>query len=340
MNKTFHFILKYKLLHFGYWLISIVFFMHYRQERYGGSFFSDSVTTLIVFGGKMIAVYSVIYFLIPRFLNRRKYLYFILACFVCMMLASVLSSLVVSVYHHFINGKFSSGFLIMVLSQFIDMIMPVVIFVLAVTIYSRYESDQRNKQLEKEKLETELNFLKAQINPHFLFNALNSIYVLIGIDKDAAEKTMLRFSGLLRYQLYECKDKVEIEKELNFLNDYIGLETLRKENNLKVDYDFPNAIPYKLIAPFILIPFVENAFKHVSRNGDQPNFIDIQASFVNNIFLFSVMNSVNRTSDRFENKGIGLQNVKRRLELLYPAKHQLKIENDKNSFSVNLELNV
>jgi two-component system LytT family sensor kinase len=340
MSRTFRFILKYKLLHVIYWLVSILIFLHYRQERFGGDFFGDIVTTLIVFGGKMLAVYSTIYFMIPQFLNRRKYFYFFLGSLTCMMIAASISSAIVSLYHFMVLSKFSANSLIMTFSQFVDMIMDVVIFVLAVTIFSRYENEKRNQQVEKEKLETELNFLKAQINPHFLFNALNSIYVLIGLDKEAAEKTMLRFSDLLRYQLYECKEHVELEKELHFLGDYIGLETLRKENNLKVNYNIPGEIPYKKIAPFILIPFVENAFKHVSRSAEQENFIDINAEINKNNFLFTVVNSVNGSAHSTGNKGIGLQNVQRRLELLYPEKHNLQIHKTENSFLINLEMHV
>ncbi len=154
-----------------------------------------------------------------------------------------------------------------------------------------------------------------------------------------ASETLLKFSGLLRYQLYECaEDTVDIERELSFLNDYIGLETLRKEKHLEVKFDTSQQLKYFKITPFLLIPFVENAFKHVSHNSENKNYIHIKATFADHTFSFSVSNSFDGNV-LSKNGGIGLQNVKRRLELLYPEKHALKIEKQKNIYAVKLELN-
>jgi tetratricopeptide (TPR) repeat protein len=203
------------------------------------------------------------------------------------------------------------------------------------------ELDRKNKNVEKEKLQTELQFLKAQINPHFLFNALNSIYVLMDDDKQMASDTLLKFSSLLRYQLYDCNSNVTtIEKEMEFINNYILLEKVRNSDYLEVVTEFSNQPGYLQIAPFVLIPFVENAFKHVSHFTDQPNRINIRAYFEDITLFFHVTNTCDEKIGSAErvHKGIGLINVKRRLELLYPEKHNLEVRENGQNFSIFLTL--
>jgi sensor histidine kinase YesM len=200
--------------------------------------------------------------------------------------------------------------------------------------------DRKNKIIEKERLQTELEFLRAQINPHFLFNALNSIYVLMDENRKLASDTLVKFSSLLRYQLYECSsDGTTIEKEIDFINNYISLEKIRNGENLEVVSEFSDSLGYARIAPFILIPFIENAFKHMSHFTDQLNRIEIIGWFADSIFHFKVLNTCDeKAQSHLAHKGIGLKNVKRRLELLYPRKHSLQIAQDRGYYSVFLSL--
>lgn len=201
------------------------------------------------------------------------------------------------------------------------------------------------ERLEREKLEAEIKFLKAQINPHTLFNGINSIYHLIDKDKEKAKDVLVRFSELLRYQIYDCSDdEILLSRELLFLENYFNLEKIRKGADVEIKYDYNSdeAGNFK-IAPLLLIPFVENAFKHVSNHNEKKyNFIKCQVSVDDNKLYFIIENSTDSQNEpeKMEkiNKGIGLANVKERLKLLYAEKHMLQIKNQDNRYTVSLIL--
>ena len=205
-----------------------------------------------------------------------------------------------------------------------------------------FESRRRQEVLEKEKLATELNFLRHQFNPHFLFNTINSIFFLIRKDPDTASVALAKFSELLRYQLYECADeRIPLSRELEYLHHFIELEKLRQENELAVKSNlYDSASGTWMIAPFILMPFVENAFKHVSREPAQVNWIHIQSQLENDMLVFTVSNSTSsdKVNDLMRDSGIGLDQVKRRLTLLYPGTYELEILKSDNRFDVRLQL--
>ncbi|HEY4325842.1 MAG TPA: histidine kinase [Mucilaginibacter sp.] len=204
------------------------------------------------------------------------------------------------------------------------------------------ETQRRHQALEKEKLETELKFLKYQFNPHFLFNSINSIFFLIHKNPNMASASLAKFSELLRHQLYECNDQqIALDKEIAYLNNFIELEKLRQNENLTVSVNMEPAVsPDMGIAPFILMTFVENAFKHVSRDKDRAGWININLSANGTQLHFSVGNSasLNAAAEVINYGGIGLTNVKRRLELIYPGEYQLDIRQDAESFVIKLQL--
>ena len=225
------------------------------------------------------------------------------------------------------------------------------VIVVAFLLYNRYRLTQEKKELiiqaqklvvdtqEKELTKTELDYLRAQINPHFLFNALNTIYFMIH-KKDIVARTSLNtFAAILRYQLYECdKSFVTIEQEVTYLKDYIQVQLLRKGAGCSCDFNVsPNATGF-VIAPLLLVPFVENAFNHLSNNPT--NKIEIFIDKCDTDFIFLVKNSKNNShlANLSERKGIGIQNVKRRLVLIYKNKHNLKIIETENEFEVNLSI--
>lgn len=196
-------------------------------------------------------------------------------------------------------------------------------------------------EFRSEKLEAELKFLKSQINPHFLFNALHNIYTLTLIKSDQAPGNLLKLSGMLRYMLYECKaDRVPLEKEIEYLRHFIDLHLLKDSRGLNVTVDLDESRPQLSIAPMLLIPFVENAFKH-SKVEDRVNgWIKIEMKTADGQIVFQVQNSVpdaNFTKDQAG--GIGLVNVRRQLELLYPGRYELAIDSGEPSvFSIRLKL--
>lgn len=196
--------------------------------------------------------------------------------------------------------------------------------------------------LEKEKLETELNFLKYQFNPHFLFNSINSIFFLIHKNPDMASASLAKFSELLRHQLYECNDhQIPLSKEITYLENFIELEKLRQSDSLEVVFEAQERFEGEPgIAPFILMTFMENAFKHVSRHQGAPNWIrgDLQLDRME--LRFNLSNSVSEegNTEVVHYGGIGLKNVRRRLDLIYPGKYKLDTWRDADRFIVHFEV--
>lgn len=340
-NTVFAFTRKYKLLHIIFWLWSAFSLYHVIQEnRQDNTFTYYDVVTIIVF--QMVCVYTLVYVLMPRFLNKKKYFKFIFLAIGLILISGILSVVVQDIYTWLIKDRHISFFTItlMLISRIIDLIIHCAVFFAIYSIDDKLQSEKKVLIAEKERLANELNFLKAQLNPHFLFNALNSIYVLIQEDQKLATDTVLKFSGLLRYQLYDCTNAwMPLDRELEFLRDYIDLEKMRCNDNLNIVFEVSGTDSNYEIAPFILSPFVENAFKHRS-NFTANNFIKITAIRNGDILNFSVINSYNSLPERNEHTpgGIGLPNVKRRLELLYSNAYALNIDKSENTYTVNLQL--
>jgi Putative regulator of cell autolysis len=192
-------------------------------------------------------------------------------------------------------------------------------------------------QLEKltnDHLQTELKFLKAQYHPHFLFNALNTVYFQMDDNVEAAKKSIEKFSELLRYQLYNQQQTVAISSELHYLQNFIELQKIRSSEKLQLQLHFDPSLNGQQVYPLLFLPLVENAFKYVG--GAYHLFIEAKAA--GDRVLFTVENSVPPRMMNPKRKGIGLENLKRRLELLYPGKHELHIEQKENRFYAHIEL--
>ena len=209
-------------------------------------------------------------------------------------------------------------------------------------MFDQINLQKKMAELGKEKAEAELNFLKSQINPHFLFNSLNSVYFLIDKNNPDARQALHTFSDMLRYQLYEANgEKIPIEKEIGYLQDYVHLQQLRKDENYRVQFNCSRDVKNFSIEPLLLIPFVENAFKHISHNAKGGNFVKLDMTRNNGYFEFVAENSCEKGGYTTEQHGgIGMNNVRRRLVLLYPDTHQLKIDDNGNTFKINLKLKI
>ncbi len=197
------------------------------------------------------------------------------------------------------------------------------------------------KEENRQRLEAELKTLKAQINPHFLFNSLNNIYSLSLDKSDLAPKMILRLSDLMSYIIYEARDeKISMKKELEFIKNHVELEGLRVQNKVEINFYADDSLERYNIAPLLFTPFIENTFKYVARSPDINPYINIEINDTDEGIYFFIENSSESELKPVDNKknGIGIKNVQKRLELIYPGKHDLQIENKENYFRVNLRI--
>lgn len=207
-----------------------------------------------------------------------------------------------------------------------------------------YENERLAKDLEKLNTETELKYLKSQINPHFLFNSLNSIYALSLKKSDLTPELILKLSDILRYILYEGSEKkVSLAQEVKYLQSFLELEKVRHGDRMALDIEIKGDVDGNEIAPMLLIPFVENSFKHGLGKDAASGFVHVVLDVEDNTLKFAITNSKPKNGHRLSNEkgytgGIGLKNVKKRLNLLYPNKHDLSVKDTENEFNVSLQL--
>ncbi|HKK88992.1 MAG TPA: histidine kinase [Saprospiraceae bacterium] len=202
-------------------------------------------------------------------------------------------------------------------------------------------NQRRMNKLEKQNIQSEIKLLKAQINPHFLFNTLNNIYALSLKNDPNTPEVILKLSGILRYILYECNEKeVPLLKEWTYIENYIDLEKLRLSNPVKLEFEAEIKNDKFQFAPLILMTFVENAFKHGLKNQDADTFIRIKLYQEGRQMSFNIVNSKPPVVPQGarERRGIGLENIKKRLELLYPAQYELDIKNTREQYQINLQI--
>lgn len=203
------------------------------------------------------------------------------------------------------------------------------------------KSEQTKKEVETEKLNTELSFLKSQVNPHFFFNTLNNIYSLAVVGSEKTAPAIIKLSSIMRYILTDTQsDTVPLENEVNFINNFIDLQRVRLTDKVVVAFITEGTIANQQIAPLLFIPFVENAFKYgVSTKENSTISITIKASETV-VHLYTTNTIVKADNGILDTTGIGINNVKRRLDLLYPDKHNLVITNDGNQFFVTLDISI
>lgn len=334
---------KYKLYHLLFWLVLFAGWYFLRYQDYSSRSLAVRITALKVFDLALM-VYITNILLIPHLLYKRKYVLFTIIYVLMIFCSSITKVSIIGEMLHIRNFSVWHDFK----GKLYDNIIPHYLLVSTgaalklLTDYAR--AQKRLAQITKERAEAELKFLKSQINPHFLFNSLNSVYFLIDKSNKEARAALHKFSDMLRYQLYETGgEKIGIEKELTYLQDYVDLQRLRKDEQYKVNFSCAEDVKGFTIEPLLLIPFVENSFKHLSHfSNGKLNEVNIDVSRANGHFYFSVANTVDRSSKGSTEPvgGIGLQNVKRRLELLYPNRHELQVQENDGWFKVNLQLSI
>ncbi|SEM13714.1 Histidine kinase [Aquimarina amphilecti] len=331
--------------HILYWIGLIIFF-----GITWGTYDNDYVRsfTIQTFGlpARMILVYISIYVLLPGFLLKKRFISFIISYIVLLIITSVCIQRPIIYFYvepiYFPDWKSEGYFTITELMNTILDVNIAAIIPLSFSFFKfYYNAQQRTLTLEKEKIETELIQLRNQVHPHFLFNTLNTLYGLIIKKSNTAETAVLKLSKLMRYMLYEANTpKVSLKKEIEYLKNYVDLEKLRFDNSIDISFNSESDKDYK-ISPFLLIPFVENAFKHGTSSSNK-SWIVINIFTKKKELILRVENSKFSSTNTQHDSigGIGFNNVKKRLQLLYPNKHSLKIEDNELSYEVILKLNL
>jgi two-component system LytT family sensor kinase len=288
-----------------------------------------------------VAVYVNLLFLIPRFLKKKKYISF---AFIQML------NIIVFIFLNFFTSVMiereilkSIDFITEFAFEFllITMFISITTFLKLLRDWINYQDDSiKFKETQRQKLEAELKLLRGQINPHFLFNTLNNLYALSLDKSDKTPDLILRLSDLMRYMLYDCRDSyVIIEKEISFIKNYLELEKIRIGEKANIEMNVIGNTHSLHISPLLFIPFIENAFKHGTNRQINHSFIKITFDFEKQGYVkFIIENTKDEKEHLIDKKysGIGIDNVKKRLLLLYPEKYKLKIADNHTVFRVEL----
>lgn len=338
------------LLHIAFWLCIL---MLAPLTSYGNIQFSWQA---ILFRGvlmpmKIIPTYFLVYFLFPRFWQRKKYvefvLYFVISTFVFTVLYRLIN---IHVAETIIGSKDPKESLWQIIQEW-KFTVPAYLFrvyyssfsFVLFRIYRRNELRKRAMlTLEREKSQAELNFLRAQIHPHFLFNTLNNLYALTLDKSDDAPEVVAKLADMLDYMLYQCSEpRVLISKEIELLNNYIDLEKLRYGHRLQLTFEHSIDNPSARIAPLILISVVENAFKHGASSAMHDIIIQISLSVSSQQLHFRVFNTkgTQHNPQADYKKGIGAKNIQRQLELVYPGQYEWTVNEEADTYEVNFTLN-
>lgn len=333
-----HRVLKYKLDHVAFWLVTLIFYAFTRKGLIESTGWFVFVADVLVRNVLIAATcYLNIYLLFEGLFRKGRYVAYA-ASLVCLIvvytaLQNVIGAIIdkgsrndmlFSSYYNFSIGIFY------------------IAFTLALELSKRwYQQQLLLHRIQSEKLQAELQYLKAQLNPHFLFNSINSIFFQIDKGNIEARESLHKFSEMLRYQLYECnEDKIPIEKETSYLKSYVDLQRLRKSNREQITFSAAENVSGFSIAPLLLLPFVENAFKHVGSRPGTGKAVQLEMDRQNGSFLFHVANSIEPSAVNGNQSGIGLKNVRRRLDLLYTDKYQLDIHRSDSEYSVTLKIKI
>lgn len=290
----------------------------------------------------ILIVYVNILFLIPNFLQKKNLLAYLMMLILLVLLVTPILTLA-----YVIMYKDNAAYV----SDILDKRTMIFLRCLLVGLTStgwKVTSDWlvlqgEKRELESQNLQSELKFLKSQINPHFFFNTLNNLYALTLKKSDLAPEIVLRLSEMMRYMLYESNEKeVFLEKEINYVMNYIELEKLRQGSNFEINFNMTGAPEGQKIAPLMFIPFLENSFKHGLDAQIKRGYVNINMLLNEKSVQLDIENSkppsMAPTKSPLKSGGIGLENVKRRLKLLYPNKHELNIEENPTSYKVFLNI--
>ena len=329
------------------WLFSVAFFtliFYLNSRTFNAELIFKAIITNVGFA---ISVYINLYLLIPKLLRQKAYIFYTFwlivlisgsSLFVQFILLYPLRNILhVSDQLTGFNANIHSAFFFVTLvyvgvSSFLKFVKD---------WFSMQDLNYKLAKIEKQKLEAELNTLKGQLNPHFLFNSLNNIYSLALIKSDKVPELILKLSDLMRHIIYESKEHfISLAKEIEFVDNFIALQQIRVSQNTVITYQKKGEIPDGKIVPLLFEPFIDNAFKHGVPGNSENDFITIEFEFTNDKLFFRISNNYTDTEKwNKKHSGIGINNVKQRLALLYKAnEYDLKIEKESYTYIVELKL--
>jgi two-component system LytT family sensor kinase len=342
---------KYALVHACYWLLVTGFFLY--EKRYLIYKASLNYFAICVIGRVVLLIviaYLNLHYFLPKYLLKKKY-----GQYFGLVLLSILGYLLVQclfdyyLYGYVIGPMRNSNLLEAISYNFFSTLWYLALMVALKLSIDWYEQQRILQKIVVEKLNAEVNFLRSQVNPHFLFNILNNLYALTLKKSDLAPEVVLKLSEMMEYMLYDSDDStVSLDKEISYLHNYIELERIRYDNNPDISLEVAGNPDGKEIAPLLLLPLLENAFKHgVSRKSDKgwlhgkirvgPSALEVT---IENSKSNASWNASSNAALKDSKGGIGLANLRKRLELLYPSRHSLRIDDQQERFSVFMEINL
>ena len=340
-NKIYDFISTRKVYHSIFWVLGFLILFAIEDFDYGFFFhFTNALLRTLILGGM---IYYNYYYLITNYLTKDRFFTYCGLLVLSVIIITPLSNILFFFkyadypnYQNYLTANHHSYFLIN---------MTIVGASTIIKIVSDWVKHQRERtDLQTQTMQSELRFLKSQINPHFLFNTLNNLYALTLKKSDKAPEIVVKLSEMMRYMLYECNEKrVPLSKEVKYIQNYLDLEALRQGKEVEINFEVYGEVTNQEIAPLMFIPFLENSFKHGLNHHIDQGYVDIRLDVKQDAIRLRIENSKPDSVPLPEHPrsgGIGLVNVRRRLNILYPENYDLNIENEPNSYSIDLKIDL
>ncbi len=324
--------------HLSFWVAYVVVWGA-RDMIFYPDFLHNVVINLVLSSTAVPLIYFNILFLVPKMLFKRRVIAYIFVLTGCVLVSGGLRFGATIVFFNILDIALPSN-LAGINGGVISVSETLILFVITMSVFlvrEWYVKERYTRELEQKNTQSELSMLRHQLQPHFLFNNLNTIYFLMESNPGLAREVMINLSDLLSHQLYDArKDLVPLKNEFDSIESYLKIQQVRHADFLRLEYQLPAVDEELKIAPMILITFIENAFKHGQK--EEGYFIEIVAELAGHDLSLRVINTVGQAVEG--PGGIGLENVKRRLSLIYPNKHHLEIANDGKTYEVSLHMNL
>jgi sensor histidine kinase YesM len=330
------------IYHVLFWLALIIVFLLINDQTLG--FFYTLGMEFINVGFYAVIVYFNLYYLIPKYLKGKTFLFYGVLLLLSSLLITPIKILFFSILFFaepLIKNSFIQNQQFIFLSTFFFGGSSTVFKI----INDWMKHQREKKELQQETLQSELKYLKTQINPHFLFNTLNNLYALTLKKDDRAPEIVMKLSEMMRYMLYDCNERrVMLSKEVHYITNYLELEKLRQGKKCEVNFEVEGEITDQRIAPLMFIPFLENSFKHGLNTLITEGYVHIKLKVKEDHIKLKIENSKAPTlpaqNHNKKSGGIGLKNIKRRLNLMYPSNYYLDIKDNPDHYKVNLSINL